>query len=900
MLKKIVLSTCLLGLAGATQAGIDARVNVGHLAPFSDQIATTAVSVNLRGSEVLANVVFNEFSDYLSVTDGSALVEIFNPPGQAPAAISGTFDLNPGVDYTVVATGNITNQDLDLLALVDDNTPPTPGSAKIRVAHTAPFASDLADTAVSIRLDSGAVVNGLNNVQFGQDSGFFELTAGTYDLQVASPNGSQAFINLAPVTLNDGDIVTIFAVGDGANQPLGATAFFSNGTSVRLPLETTARVNVAHLAPFAGGGAEAVSVEIGGIERLNPVFFNEASGYIPLDTGTTQVDVFNPPGAMMADITGSFDLLADTDYTVAAIGNVTNQPLALLPLVDDNTAPAAGNFKIRVAHTAPFATALGDTAVSIRQDDGTVVNSLSSVQYGQDSGFFELPAGTYDLKVASPDGSQTFINLAPVSLGEGDIVTIFAVGDGTNQPLGASAFFADGTFASLDLEPNARVNVAHLAPFADALADTAVSVDVNSTEILTGVQFNQASGYLPLDGGNTTVDVFAPPGAMMAAITATVDLMDNMEFTVAAIGDGSNQPLALLPLVDDNSAPTAGNAKIRIAHTAPFAADLADTAVSIRTDGGTVVNGLASVEYGQDSGFFELPAGTYDLQVAAPDGSVAFINLAPITLQDGDIVTVFAVGDGANQPLGASAFFSTGNFVSLQLEPELVFASGFESAQVNVAHLAPFAADIMSTGVNVEINGATALTGVVYQGVSGYVPLSPIETTVSIIGAPVMPGDVISSLPVLASDTVSLEADVFYTAAAIGDGTNQTPALLFLVDDNTDPAAGNIKIRVVHSAPFDADLASTAVSIRLDDGTIVNNLASVQYGQDSGFFELPAGVYDLQVASPDGTQAFIDLAPLDLAAGTIVTVFAVGDGANQPLGATAVFGDGSSAELTLE
>ncbi len=231
-----------------------------------------------------------------------------------------------------------------------------------------------------------------------------------------------------------------------------------------------------------------------------------------------------------------------------------------------------------------------------------------------------------------------------------------------------------GGILSVSAQAQTRVNVAHLAPFAEDIADTAVSVNVNGNEVLTGVTYNQASGYLPLSEagiapGTTQLDVFAPPGAATPAISATVDLAADTDYTVIAIGDGTNQPLALLPLVDDNSAPTAGNARIRIVHGAPFAASIDDTAVSIRLDDGTVVNGLASVPFPQNSGFFELPAGTYDLQVATPDGSTTLIDIDPVTLNDGDIVTVVATGEITNQPLGIFALFGDGSSAELGLEP---------------------------------------------------------------------------------------------------------------------------------------------------------------------------------------------------------------------------------------
>jgi len=450
-------------------------------------------------------------------------------------------------------------------------------------------------------------------------------------------------------------------------------------------LASATQVNVNHLAPFADTlEGTAVSIDVNGTEVLSGVQYLQSSGYLELAgpgvaPGETTLQVFAPPGADTAAIEATVELAADTFYSVTAIGDGVNQPLSLLPLVDNQMTPSDGNFMIRVIHAAPFAADLNDTAASVRLDDGTIVNGLSSVLFGQDSGFFELPAGTYDLNVSTADGSTRLIDLAPLDLPAGITVNVFATGDGVNQDVGAYAVFGDGSSAALDLEENApaptRVNVAHLAPFAASLADTAVSIDVNGNEVLTGVQYKQTSGYLALaDGGvapgDTLLEVFAPPGADAAAIMAEVNLAAETDYTVVAIGDGFNQDLNLLALVDDNTPPADGFFKVRVVHSAPFAANLADTAVSIRTDGGDLVGGLTGVEFGQASGYLELPAGTYDLNVATPDGSVRLIDLAPVTLNNGDIVTVFAIGDGVNQPLGFLATFGDGSSAPLAVEPE--------------------------------------------------------------------------------------------------------------------------------------------------------------------------------------------------------------------------------------
>lgn len=201
---------------------------------------------------------------------------------------------------------------------------------------------------------------------------------------------------------------------------------------------------------------------------------------------------------------------------------------------------------------------------------------------------------------------------------------------------------------------DARVLVGHFAPFSGDLAATAVDVRINGATALTNVRYGDFTAYIPLPAGAYSLEVL-PAGTSTVAISANVTLADNTDYTVLATGGAGGQPLALQALVDDNRTPAAGNLKLRVIHAAPFGPDADSTAVSIRTDRGTVVGGLAEVPFFAASGYLELPAGNYDLKVASPDGSRNLIDLAPVDLPAGAVLSVLATGDGVNQPLGFTA-----------------------------------------------------------------------------------------------------------------------------------------------------------------------------------------------------------------------------------------------------
>jgi hypothetical protein len=211
-----------------------------------------------------------------------------------------------------------------------------------------------------------------------------------------------------------------------------------------------------------------------------------------------------------------------------------------------------------------------------------------------------------------------------------------------------------------DLQPNTiasplagpNLQVAHLAPFAASLNDTAVNISINATPVLTDVLYGDSTGYLPLNAGMTQVQIF-PSGSATPAISVTVDLVMDTDYTAIAVGGANGWPLELKLLEDDNTAPTSGSAKVRIGHLAPFAALAADTLADVRLQDGTVI--LNDVPYGAIADYLELTAGTYDLKITSPDGMTTLIDPLAVILGDGDILSIFAVGDGANQDLGIFA-----------------------------------------------------------------------------------------------------------------------------------------------------------------------------------------------------------------------------------------------------
>jgi len=253
MLRKSIFLTGAAALLSSQLASADARVTVAHFAPFADTIEGTSVSVLLNDAVARENVVFKQFTDYIDLPAGEYKVDIV-PTGTTTVAMTATYNLVDGQDYTVYASGNGSLQPLELVALADDNTAPAAGNVKVRIVHAAPFAATPEATEVSIRTAGGDLVAGLQGVPYGANTmGYLELPADTYDLKVASNNGQVNFIDPLPVELSEGAIATLFAVGDIITQDLGIVATPIAELPLRTPVNNATQ-GAYYLDGFDGQG----------------------------------------------------------------------------------------------------------------------------------------------------------------------------------------------------------------------------------------------------------------------------------------------------------------------------------------------------------------------------------------------------------------------------------------------------------------------------------------------------------------------------------------------------------------------------------------------------------------------------------------------------------------------
>ena len=287
----------------------------------------------------------------------------------------------------------------------------------------------------------------------------FQGQSGSLDHMLASPALNELVLGAANWAINADEIPAFAYPETLPNSSLTKPADFYRPNAVRssdhdpliisldLPV-LPAQVQLAHLAPFAAGGDSTVEIRVNGETLLPAVAYGESTGYLAIESGTVSIEII-PAIAPALAFSEELELAPGQAYTVIGVGDGVNQDLGIVLLDDATSAPAPGQFQLRLGHLAPFA---GDAAsADVRLADGSL---LAEVDFGDVGGFVELPAGSYDLIITAPGGDPVLIDPVAVAFSGGEIVSAFAAGNGDIQPLGVFAlpvgepgFFLDLTAA---------------------------------------------------------------------------------------------------------------------------------------------------------------------------------------------------------------------------------------------------------------------------------------------------------------------------------------------------------------------------------------------------------------------------------------------------------------------
>ena len=412
-----------------------------------------------------------------------------------------------------------------------------------------------------------------------------------------------------------------------------------NGTTVNTPPTVTppppaiTKVQVLHGSP----DAPAVNVLVDGGEVLSGVDYKTGSGQLSLDEGTysIQVDGILPGGnaAVIGPVDLAFD--GDTIYTIAAV----NEVAAIEPVVisQPDTPVSAGAARLFVLHGSAAAPQV-DVFVTTPGADLTASAPVGTFSFRETIGPAEVAAGDYQIRVtAAGDPAAVVYDSGTVTLNDGDDLTLAALPNTKSGPAAVNlvALTGAGSAEILDANTPARLQVVHASPDAPA-----VDVRVNGDVLIPGLEFPNATGFVEVapDTYSVSVTVAGNPGAI-AIGPVDLTLEPGVRYSVLAVGElAAIEPLIL----DDDSRNVATNAKVRIVHASPTAADVDIYVTAVGADINSEAPTLENIPFRANTGFLALPAGDYDVTVTPTGTKTAAIGPATISIADGGVYTAIA------------------------------------------------------------------------------------------------------------------------------------------------------------------------------------------------------------------------------------------------------------------
>ncbi len=515
--------------------------------------------------------------------------------------------------------------------------------------------------------------------------------------------GTDAATDLGTVTDTPTTTDTGSASDAGTSTDTGSTTADSGtptdtGSTTTDAGSSSIRVRVAHLSPGAppvdfcvraAGGTAFIGPVMKGLGVTAGLAYAQVTELLTLPAGQYTARLVAPNAADCSSALAGLpdvtlpNLAAGTVATVAAtgvLGDTGATAFALTPFVEDLSAPASGNFKLRFVHASPGTPAvdLGLLAASTNTfttlfDNVAFPATAAGAAAYQTAPAIAAPGVTVAARAhgTTPAADAYPLRLDGVAVPAGAQVTAYAIGRLGNDQFPLSALICNDITATNHLSDcsvapaRIHVRVAHLSPNAPAVdfcvraGTTGAFVGpVLGASVAGGLTFANVTSYLALDPAAYTVRLVAPGATGCTTSLAGLpdytlpSLPSGAWATVAAVGnvgDTGATAFTVRPFVDSHGVPAAGKANVRFVHASPGtpAVDVGvvagTTFVPVWTN--TVFPAVGASATADANGFLSIdPLAGATIAVRATGTTTNALTLTNVAMPAGSVNSVFAIG----------------------------------------------------------------------------------------------------------------------------------------------------------------------------------------------------------------------------------------------------------------
>jgi len=416
--------------------------------------------------------------------------------------------------------------------------------------------------------------------------------------------------------------------------------------SRRQALLTLGAAATTTLLPACGGGSDSSSGGNATVRAINltsdlpslDLYFDDTRQFALLATDALADNI----GLASADYTvkikragdgttlssGTYSLAGDKHYTAIVWGRENALRLTTLPEDEDTSSITSGSSRLRIFSATQDSGTVDVYITASSTDIADATPTVAGVTAGLLTGFIELSAGTYRLRVTgNGDPNDLRLDIAAITLTQGQYQTLVLTPGTGGVLVNALQVRQQSTLTAMK-NTQARLRVV-------ASCDNAGSVNValGGRTLAGGLRSPSIGPYQMVDtaSGEFTVRVNGS-----VADTSTRTLAAGADYTLMVLGSGS-----VVLMADDNRLPTnTARLKLRLVHGAagfdPLTLSLDYLAL------------VADLGAGGGSGYVITAAnGSARVDVTAPSVVAPVFSDTDATLLGSSIYTVFVLGGNA-------------------------------------------------------------------------------------------------------------------------------------------------------------------------------------------------------------------------------------------------------------
>lgn len=176
------------------------------------------------------------------------------------------------------------------------------------------------------------------------------------------------------------------------------------------PTGPSGRLRVANAVPDPTRGG-AANVKIGDQTFAVNLAYGAATGYQRVYTGARDLHVRRTSDTTINVLDQSFSVDADKDFTAFAVGKLAangGTGISAILLPDDNSAPTAGNVKLRFVNASPAAGSVDIYVTAPTASILTATPDVAALNFASATAYLTKPAGTYRVRVTTA-GTKTVL-----------------------------------------------------------------------------------------------------------------------------------------------------------------------------------------------------------------------------------------------------------------------------------------------------------------------------------------------------------------------------------------------------------------------------------------------------------------------------------------------------------